>query len=189
MHLDIFLLTLTITYLTLPKSWHLHHKSLVPYQSPQASALAWRHFFFSVSQLSPFHIPLPPGSHNHTESIMGVDVDSERAYSPSTPHRMIRLERREAKRRMVALSLLACFLFLAFVALRPANTFRREHTLQPANSTASSLSRTNVKAKSWFKGRPKSRGPVLSDGQRSLSHSSLADLNNASLGVRQVREG
>lgn len=117
---------------------------------------------------------------------MGMTVDSERAYSPSKGPAMMRRERREAKRRMVLLSLLACFAFLTIVALRRPNSFLSEYTHQRANSTASAPSRTKGKAKSWLSGRPKSSGPVLGNGERRLSHTSLADLKNASLGVREI---
>ncbi|CAF9941069.1 MAG: hypothetical protein ALECFALPRED_008980 [Alectoria fallacina] len=99
---------------------------------------------------------------------------------------MIRREMRETKRRMVLLSLLACFLFLTLVAFRRPNSFMSEYTHRSANPTASATSRTNTKAKSWLKGRPKSMGPVLGNGQRHLSDSSLADLKNTSLGFEKI---
>ena len=113
---------------------------------------------------------------------MGTYVDSEGAFSPPRLPTMIRRERREAKRRMVFFSLLACVLFLTIVAFRQPDSFMSEYTQHRANSTAT----TNAKAKSWFAGRPISMGPILSDPQRHLSDSSLEDLKNTSLGVRDI---
>lgn len=87
---------------------------------------------------------------------------------------------------MVLLSLLACFLFLTLVAFRRPNSLMGDYTRQPANSTAFAPSRTNAKGKSWFNGRPKSAGPVLSNSARRLPDSSLADLKNSSLGFEKV---
>lgn len=118
---------------------------------------------------------------------MGIYLDSETAYSPTRRPAMVRRDLREAKRRMMLLSLLACFLFLTLVAFQRPNNLMSEYTHQSAKkSTASAPSRTNAKAKSWFRGRPKSMGPVLGNGERYLSASSLAHLKNASLGVREM---
>ena len=169
----------------------------------QASALAWRHSLkhchalFIVppfSLLSPFltctisaSLPTSPIASLSHRRMMGTYVDDERAYSPSRRPTMIRRERREAKRRMVLLSLLGCFLFLTLVVFRQPNSFMSDYTYQSTNSTASTSSRTNSKAKLWFNGRPKSTGPNLSDSHRHLSDSSVADLKNTSLGVRELR--
>ena len=118
---------------------------------------------------------------------MDVVVDSEKEYSPSIRPAMMRRERREAKRRMVLLSLLACFLFLTLAAFRQPNNFMSGHAHQPTNSTTLAPSRTKANSHSWFKGRPKSMGPILGNGGRHLSDSSLADLKNISLGVRGLQ--
>lgn len=162
-----------------------------PSLSYHSSALAWRHSFHGRCPLSLSHFRFPPTFINPTsqshKDIMDVYVDSERPYSPTRRPTMIRRERREAKRRMVLLSLLACFLFLTLVAFRRPNSLMGDYTRQPANSTALAPSRTNAKGKSWFNGRPKSTGPVLSNSARRLPDSSLADLKNSSLGVRPRR--
>lgn len=120
---------------------------------------------------------------------MGIHIDSERAHSPNTRPTMIRHERREVKRRMLLLSLLACFLFLTLVAFRRPKSFMSEYTYQTGNSSASVPSRTKAKTKSWLKGIPKSKGPILGNGERRLSDTSLADLKNTSLGVCEGRIG
>lgn len=118
---------------------------------------------------------------------MGIYLDSERAYSPSRRPAMVRRDVREAKRRMMLLSLLGCFLFLTLVAFQRPNGLMNEYTHHSAKSKALAPSRTNAQAKSWLKGRPKSIGPVLGNGERHLSGRSLGDLKNASLGVRRMR--
>lgn len=117
---------------------------------------------------------------------MGIYLDSERAYSPSRRPAMVRRDVREAKRRMMLLSLLGCFLFLTLVAFQRPNGLMNEYTHHSAKSKALAPSRTNAQAKSWLKGRPKSIGPVLGNGERHLSGRSLGDLKNASLGFEQV---
>ena len=138
-----------------------------------------------------FSFPLPPQLTPTTSllqpRIMGFYDDSEKLYSHILNPAIMRRERREAKRRMVLLSLLACFIFLTMVAFRQPNNFMSGHTHQPANSTALATSRTDAESKSWIKGSHKSKGPFMGDVQRHLSDSSLADLKNNSLGVRGLR--
>lgn len=144
--------------------------------------------FFTSSLLPTPTTPQPCQLPHHLSyrGIMGTLVDSEKAYSPSRRPTMIRRERREAKRRMVLLSLLACFLFLTLIAFRQSNSFMSDYTHQAANSTSSAPAKTNPESKSWLTGRPKSVGPILSNNGRHLSDSSLADLKNTSLGVRDI---
>ena len=117
---------------------------------------------------------------------MGTLLDAERAYSPTRHPASMRRERREAKRRMVLLSLLASLFFLTLVAFRRSNSFVTDYTYHSPNSTASAP-KSNPKTTSWLTGRPKSMGPVMSNTGRRLSENSLADLKNASLGVCATR--
>ena len=133
----------------------------------------------SFSQLlaSPLRLLLCP----EHRVIMG---DSEKTFSPPTHPVTMRRERREAKRRMFLFSLLASFFFLTLVAFRRSNSFIADYTHQSTNANAS-VPKQNPKGKSWFDGRSKSSGPILSNSGRRLSASSLVDLQNASIGVRE----
>ena len=116
---------------------------------------------------------------------MGAGVDCEIAYPQNTHPASMRRERREAKRRMVLLSLLGSLFFLTVVAFRRSNSFVSDYTYQTTNTTVSA-SRINSKGKSWLTGRLKSAGPVLSNSGRCLSDSSLTALKNTSLGVSEI---
>ena len=116
---------------------------------------------------------------------MGAGLDCEIAYPPNTHPATMRRERREAKRRMVLLSLLGSLFFLTVVAFRRSNSFVSDYTYQSTNTTYSA-SRINSKGKSWLTGKLKSTGPVLSNNGRCLSDSSLTALKNSSLGVSEV---
>ena len=116
---------------------------------------------------------------------MGAGVDCEIAYPPITHPASMRRERREAKRRMVLLSLLASLFFLTVVAFRRSNSFVGDYTYQTTNTT-SSASIINSKGKSWLTGKLKSTGPVLSNNGRCLPDSSLTALKNTSLGVSEI---
>ena len=117
---------------------------------------------------------------------MGAGLDGEIAYPPNNHPASMRRERREAKRRMVLLSLLGSLFFLTVVAFRRSNSFVSDYTYQTTNATVSA-SRINQKGKSWLTGRLKSTGPVLSNSGRCLSDSSLTALKNTSLGVSEIR--
>ena len=117
---------------------------------------------------------------------MGTCVDSEQAYSPTRNPATMRRERREAKRRMVLLSLLGCLFFLTVVAFRRSNNFVGDYTYQSTNATATAP-KPDTNGRSWLTGKPKSKGPVVSGSGRYLPDSSLAALRNSSLGVSEIR--
>lgn len=95
---------------------------------------------------------------------------------------MIR-EKREARRKMVLVTVLGCVFFIILVGFRRSHVFTKQYTYQSTNSTAKSQSTSE----SDLNGEPVSMGPILANTGRSLSASSLADLRNASLGVRETR--
>lgn len=149
----------------------------------KTSVLAWHRLFQLLFSLPTF---LPPALSLLHRNIMGTFDDSEPAYSPLRHPATMRRERREAKRRMVLLSLLASLFFLTWVAFRRSNSFMSDYTHRPTNSTASAA-KPNTQGKSWLRGRPKSTGPILGNTGRRLSDTSLADLKNTSLGVRGIQ--
>lgn len=136
---------------------------------------------------------------------MGAFYDLEAPLSPQPPRQSSMLSRglNEARRKIVLLALLGCLIVLTLAGFRRQDQIREmlDDQIEWTNNTAStvrsnskyaaahaadvvsSTKESNGKSNDLTKQKHMAKGPVLGNGKRSLSPTSLGNIRNRTLGV------